>query len=82
MILGFEITYGRYLNDSVKIFREVDEKHEVVIPRQLSPEHFIEIEDKTNEISSERKGEINIVDVNYKLELNETEKEKCYCHQR
>jgi hypothetical protein len=36
----------------------------------------MKIEDETNEISSERKDEINIVDVNDKLQLNKIEKEK------
>jgi hypothetical protein len=44
--------------------------------RQQTPVHnLIEIEDETNETTSERKDEINIVDVNDKLQLN-IEKEK------
>jgi hypothetical protein len=30
------------------MFEEVDEKHEVAIPRQQTPVHVIEIEDETN----------------------------------
>jgi hypothetical protein len=67
MILCFEITYGRYLNDISKIFMEADEKHEVTIPGQLILIPIIEIEDETGETSLEKKGKINIVDVHYKL---------------
>jgi hypothetical protein len=77
MIICFEITFGRYLKDSALMFKEADEKNEVAIPRQQTPVHeLIEIEDETNEAPSERKDEINIVDVNNKLQLNNIEKEK------
>jgi hypothetical protein len=77
MIICFEITYGRYLKDSATMFKEADEKNEVAIPRQITPVHdLIEIEDETNEVPSERKDVINIVDVNNKLQLNNIEKEK------
>jgi hypothetical protein len=77
MIICFEITYGRYLKDSAVMFKEADEKNEVAIPRQKTPVYdLIEIEDETNEVASERKDEINIVDVNNKLQLNDIEKEK------
>jgi hypothetical protein len=77
MIICFEITYGRYLKDSALMFKEADEKNEVAIPRQKTPVHdLIEIEDEANEVPSERKDEINIVDVNNKLRLNDIEKEK------
>jgi hypothetical protein len=74
MIIYFEITYGRYLNNIAKMFREANEKHEVAIPRQSTLEHVIEIKDEMNETSSERKGKINTVDVNDKLKLNKIEK--------
>jgi hypothetical protein len=34
MIIYFEITYGRYLEDSMAMFREADEKHEVAIHQE------------------------------------------------
>jgi hypothetical protein len=47
-----------------------------------TPVHdLIEIEDETNETTSERKDEINIVDVNDKLQLKRFEKEKTYSYQ-
>jgi hypothetical protein len=76
MIICFEITYGRYVKDSGVMFREAYENDKVLIPREQTPVHIIEIEDGTNETSSERKDEINIVDVNDKLQLNNIEKEK------
>jgi hypothetical protein len=76
MILCLEIIYGRYLNNIANMFREADEKHEVSIPRKSTPVHVIKIEDETNERSSERKNEINIINVNDKLELNKIENEK------
>jgi hypothetical protein len=46
MIICFEITYGRYLKDSAAMFKETDEKHEIAIPRQITPVYnLIEIED-------------------------------------
>jgi hypothetical protein len=76
MIIRFEITYGRYLKDSAAMFGEADENDKILIPREQTPVHIIEIEDETNETSSERKNEINMVDVNDKLQLNNIEKEK------
>jgi hypothetical protein len=32
MIICFEISYGKYLNDSAAMFKEADEKYEVAIP--------------------------------------------------
>jgi NADH:ubiquinone oxidoreductase subunit C len=58
------------------MFKEADKNDEVLIPQQQTPVHIIEIEDETNETSSKRKDEINIVDVNDKLQLNNIEKEK------
>jgi hypothetical protein len=49
MIICFEITYGRYLNDTAKMFREAEEKQEVALHLQLTPVHVIEIEDEKNE---------------------------------
>jgi NAD(P)H-nitrite reductase large subunit len=57
------------------MFVEADEKHEVATPRQFTFVHVIEIEDKTNETLSERKSEINGIDVNDKSELNNIENE-------
>jgi hypothetical protein len=55
MIQCFEITYVRYSNDTVEMFREADDNHEVALPREETSVHIIEIEDETNEIPSERK---------------------------
>jgi hypothetical protein len=49
------------------MFKEANENDNVAIPRQQTPVHIIEIEDERNETISERKDEINIVDVNDKL---------------
>jgi hypothetical protein len=76
MIICFEITYGRYLKDSTAMFKEADENDKVLISREQTPVHIMEIEDKMNETSLKRKDEINIVDVNDKLQLNNIEKEK------
>jgi hypothetical protein len=76
MILCLEITYGRFLKDTKKMFRDFEEKHDVAISRKLTPEHVIKIEDKTDETSSERKDEINTIDINNKLQLNNIKKEK------
>jgi hypothetical protein len=77
MIICFKITYGRYLKDSMAMFKEADENNKVATLRQQTRVHdLIELEDETNEITSERKDEINIVDVNNKLQLNDIEKEK------
>jgi hypothetical protein len=46
------------------MFKEADENHEVLISREKTLMHIIEIEDETNEISSERKDETNTVDIN------------------
>jgi hypothetical protein len=37
MIMCFEITYGKFLNDTVNMFKEGDEKHEVATPWQSTP---------------------------------------------
>jgi hypothetical protein len=76
MIICFEITYGRYLKDSMVMFKEVDENDKVFIPQEQTPVYIIEIEVETNETSSEKKDEINIVDFNDKLQLSSIEKEK------
>jgi hypothetical protein len=61
------------------MFKEIDENNKVLLPREQTSAHIIETEDETNETSSERKGEINVVDVNDKLQLNNIEKGKSYC---
>jgi hypothetical protein len=76
MIICFEITYGRYLNDTGEMFKEADENHEVFIPREKTQvNNLIEIEDETNEIQSERKDETDTIDINDKLQLSKIEKE-------
>jgi hypothetical protein len=64
MIQCFEITYGRYLSDTGEIFKEADENHKLLIPREITPVHIIDIEDETPETSSEKKNETNTVDIN------------------
>jgi hypothetical protein len=54
MIHCFEITYGRYLNDTGEIFEEADENHKLLILQQETPVHIIDIEDEIPEISSEK----------------------------
>jgi hypothetical protein len=76
MIQCFEITYGRYLNDTGEMFKEANENNEVLIHREKTPTHIIEIEDEPNEILLVRKNERNIVDINDKLQLSKIEKEK------
>jgi hypothetical protein len=44
MIISFEITYGKYSNETSEMFKETDEKHEIIIPREQPPVHVIEIE--------------------------------------
>jgi hypothetical protein len=56
-IIYFEIIYGIYLKDSIEMFKEADENNKVGVPRQQTPIHdLIEIEDETNETTSERYG--------------------------
>jgi hypothetical protein len=45
MIICLEISYERYLKGSAKMFREAAENDEVVILREQTPTHIIEIED-------------------------------------
>jgi hypothetical protein len=62
MILCFEISHGRYLNDTGKRFEKLI--------------RIFKIEDETNEIPSKKKDETNTVDINDKLQLSKIEKEK------
>jgi hypothetical protein len=41
MIQCFEITYGRYLNDTAAMFKEADENKTVLIPREKTPTYNI-----------------------------------------
>jgi hypothetical protein len=74
MIQCFEITYGRYLSDTGEMFKEADKNHKLLIPRQVTPVHIIEIEDETPEIKLERINETNTVDINDMLQLSKIEK--------
>jgi hypothetical protein len=50
MVTCFDISYGRYLNDTGEMFKEADEDDKVLIPREKTPMHIKEIEDETPEI--------------------------------